>query len=103
MLVSVFYFNPIQDNREKNIEAIFPKAGSQIILKLLSGQIKSILGSDINITPDLTVNELAGKLVTGQSSGGGISKIPQQELKVLVSSEIADIHQQYGLHVTPNE
>ncbi len=85
IIISVFYYNAIHLDGEKTLTTIFPKSLSSVAVKIISGQLKSLVGVSVKINPESSVDEVIGQILTEQSKKDGptaplSSKLPPSEL-----------------------
>ena len=99
LIISVFYFDITKHDEEKMVAALFPKPASGLIIKLLSGQLESLIGMPLKIKPDSTVDEVMLQFLEGQLQGQGISikSLPKKELENLLILQRQEIAKRYSI------
>lgn len=99
LIISVFYFEATKADERKIISAIFPKPASGIVLKLLSGQLESLIGVPIKIKADSTVDELMLGLLKGQLQEQGVpmESVPKKELDNLLILQRKELAKKFNL------
>ena len=82
VIVSVFYYNAIHLDEEKALTTIFPQSLSSVAVKIVSSQLKSLVGVPVKIDPESSVDEVISQILIEQSKEAGLpsSKLPPAEL-----------------------
>lgn len=99
LIISVFYFDVTKNDDEKMIAALFPKPASGVVVRLLSGQLESLVGLPIKIKPDSTVDEIMLQFLKGQFQEQGISleSVSKKELGNLLILQRQEIAKKYNI------
>ncbi|MDP3710421.1 MAG: hypothetical protein Q8R29_01715 [bacterium] len=99
VIISVFYFDITKNDGEKMVSALFPKPAAGLVVKLLSGQLESLLGFPLKIKADSTVDEVIMQLLRGQLQEQDISleSIPKKELENLLILQRKEIAKKYNI------